>query len=216
MAFYPIRRARLSAPFGEGIDWNNEIGRRVDWWWTPAKSLGSFTKSVGKAGILADPANGQALGKAEVCLGNTFSIFLLLACPYANMDSDRVLSVEAGEAFNLDIATTASAINATWRANWSSAGQTAQCDGSGVFDTRLIALVSDWNGSGQTSWWKREDQPEVTWTDAWGYAAPSDTTVYLGSNSTASTHIYGAFILRGNLGPTAARKLIADPWQVFV
>lgn len=216
MAFYPIRRARLSPPFSEGIDTSNEFGRKVDWWWTPHRSLGAFTKSVGMAGIMANPSAGQAFGRASVCLNDTFTVVLLLAFPSANVSSSTILTVGSGDGFRIDTTTTGGGMYAAWTAQGVANGDDSFRDATGIFDTRLVVLVSDWSSSGQTSWWKRTGEAETTWTDSWNYAEPTNAAVEIGGSGSAASFIYGAMILRGNAGQRGARKLIADPWQMFL
>lgn len=216
MAFYPLRRARLSLPFGDGIDWQNEFGRRIDWWWTPAKSLGAFTKSVGRSGILADPVNGAYFGPASVCLGDTFCVVVYMAFPAASIAKNSTINVGTSTGFRLETTTTGGGIYAQWTANGVANGADGARDGTASFDTRLVAIVSDWSSAGQTSWWRRAGEPEVTWTDSFNYAEPTVPTVRIGATDAAPAHVYAAFIMRGNVGREGARKLIADPWQVFV
>jgi len=197
------------------IDRNNVFGQRCTFAWTASKDRSGQPKIFANAGHAVNFNTFTAAGKSLASLSRPFTIVLVMAFPVASVGSGYGIYVGSGNGFRLDLQTTGGGIYAGWTANGVANGSSQPRDGTATFDMRPVVLVSDWTATGQTSWWKRQGEPLVTWTDSLGYINPTDSTVYLGQNATGCQRHYAAFILKGNVGETGAKNLIENPWQIF-
>ena len=204
-------------PFGarQEINRKNQFGTKVDCYYLASELRHGEPRMTGPAGLASDFQSQIVVGNAPCTANRPFTVVAVMAFPAANLSAQQQISVGSGNGFRSDIYTSGGGIYASWTASGVANGNASYRDASGQFDMRKVVLVSDWTTTGQVSWWKRDGFDLVSWSDTFDYLSPSDTRLFLGQSGTGAGKFYAAYILRGNVGESGARKLIENPWQIF-
>ena len=212
----PSRRIWTLPPGGPvQLDRRNPFGERCDLAWLAAADASGHQRIPGHDAQAVNFAAMTAVGKSPAVAARPFTVVLVMAFPVASVANGYGIYVGSGNGFRLDMMTTGGGIYAGWTANGVANGGNTARDGTAKFDMRPVVLVSDWTATGQTSWWRRRGEAMVSWSDSFGYLAPSNTTVYLGQGAAGCERHYGAYLLEGNVGEAGARALLENPWQIF-